>query len=59
MRVVKQAQSNFGQTKRFLPFGNRRGNEIRLSKTGKVSEHESAGDPTEGAPYEFNYGFAI
>jgi hypothetical protein len=47
------------QPKRGLPFGNRCGNKIRLPKTGKVREHESAGDPTEIAPYEFKHGIFI
>ena len=45
------------QPKHRLPLCNRGGYEIRLSKTRKVREHESAGEPTKVAPYEFKHNY--
>ena len=49
---IKPPELAVAQPERRLPFRNRRGNEECLPETRKVREHESAGDPTEVAPYE-------
>jgi len=56
---VEPPKFAMAQPKSRLPFRNRRGYEIRLTEAGKVREHESAGDPTEVAPYEYEQGIFI
>ena len=56
---IKPPELAVAQPERRLPFRNRRGNEECLPETRKVREHETAGDPTEVAPYECKQGIFV